>query len=122
MPEKQFNPLDKLNLGKSVAEALLDKPLDSLGDIEPFTGAGIYVIYYRGDRQPYRAMGARNAKEAVWPIYIGKAIPSGGRKGAELFAEISGRYLYNRLREHADSIRATQTLDINDFQCRYLIW
>jgi hypothetical protein len=119
--EGQYNPLDKLNLGKSVAEALLDLQPDSLGNIKAFDGAGIYAIYYRGDFKPYRAMAERNAKKAEWPIYIGKAIPSGGRKGAALFSEITGRHLWSRLREHADTVRATKTLDIDDFQCRYLI-
>jgi hypothetical protein len=118
--EKQFNPLDKVNLGKSVAEALLDRKSDSLGKIPQFDGAGIYVIYYSGKFAPYRLMAERNAKDSQWPVYIGKAIPSGGRKGASLFSEITGRYLYNRLKEHAESIEATKTLDVDDFQCRYL--
>jgi hypothetical protein len=115
-----YNPLDKLNLAKSVAEALLDKEPDSLGDISTFDGAGIYAIYYRGSFKAYRRLAARNAESAQWPIYVGKAIPSGGRKGAALFSEITGRYLYNRLREHADSVRAANNLNIKDFQCRYL--
>lgn len=121
MADKQYNPLDKLNLGKSVAEALLDSQVHPLGDIPLFDGAGIYVIYYNGDFRPYRRMAERNAEDAEWPIYIGKAIPSGGRKGAALFREVTGRHLWNRLREHADSIRAADNLDIADFQCRYLI-
>ena len=79
---EQYNPLDKINLGKSVAEALLDRPLDSLGTLAPFEGAGIYVIYYKGKTAPYQAMGKRNAVDAEWPLYIGKAIPSGSRRGA----------------------------------------
>lgn len=118
---EQYNPLDKINLAKSVAEALLDRPLNLLGKLTPFEGAGIYVIYYKGSAPPYQEMGRRNAQNAVWPIYIGKAIPSGSRRGAALFSEISGRYLFNRLREHADSIAQAQNLDIDDFQCRYLI-
>ncbi|MBR0974322.1 Eco29kI family restriction endonuclease [Bradyrhizobium japonicum] len=120
MPE-QFNPLDKINLGKSVAEALLEAAPDSLGDIKQFDGAGIYAIYYNGGFPPYGAMAKRNAKGCHWPIYIGKAIPSGGRKGAAVFSAISGRHVWGRLREHAESIRAASNLDIEDFKCRYLI-
>ncbi len=116
----QYNPLDKVNLGKSVAEALLDRKADSLGEIEQFIGAGIYAIYYNGDFPPYSLMAKRNAKKSEWPIYIGKAIPSGGRKGAAVFSEITGRYLWSRLKEHADSIRSVDNLDIDDFKCRYL--
>lgn len=115
-----YNPLDKVNLGKSVAEALLDRKTDSLGEIAPFSGAGIYAIYYSGNFPPYSLMAKRNARKSEWPIYIGKAIPSGGRKGATVFSEITGRHLWNRLKDHADSIRATKNLAIEDFQCRYL--
>lgn len=121
MSEGQYNPLDKLNLGKSVAEALLDKNPDSLGDIEQFDGAGIYAIYYKGKFKPYRRMAERNADAPQWPIYIGKAIPSGGRKGAAVFSEITGRHLWGRLREHAETVRAAGNLNIDDFKCRYLI-
>jgi hypothetical protein len=120
--ERAYNPLDKINLGKSVAEALLDRPSDSLGEIDPFNGAGIYAVYYTGTFPAYRKMGERNRKKLVWPMYVGKAIPSGGRKGAAIFSEITGRHLWSRLREHAESIRATPaTLNIGDFQCRSLI-
>lgn len=115
-----YNPLDKLNLAKSVAEALLDKNVDSLGTLPNFDGAGIYAIYYNGSCKPYQVLAARNAKAANWPLYIGKAIPSGGRKGAALFSEITGRHLFNRLKDHADSVRAANNLNIEDFQCRYL--
>jgi hypothetical protein len=119
--EGPYNPLDKINLGKSVAEALLDRPSNSLGEIPQFDGAGIYAIYYSGDFEPYRPMAERNAQAPEWPIYIGKAIPSGGRKGAAVFSAISGQHLWKRLREHADTVRAASNLKIEQFTCRYLI-
>lgn len=121
MTERQYNPLDKLNLGKSVAEALLDSPVHPLGSIPQFDGAGIYVIYYKGPFPPYRILAERNATKPEWPIYIGKAIPPGGRKGVAVFREASGPHLWGRLREHADSIRAASNLAIEDFDCRHLI-
>ena len=118
---ESYNPLNKLNLGKSVAEALLDRPVDSLGELPSFQGAGIYALYYKGDFPSYKRMAQRNAEGAKWPIYIGKAIPAGGRRGASLFTDISGRFLFNRLRDHADSVQAASNLSIDDFGCRYLI-
>ena len=47
-----YNPLDKINLGNSVATALLEQPVHPLGDIPSFEGAGIYVLYYRGPLSP----------------------------------------------------------------------
>jgi len=119
-----YNPLDKINLGKSVADALLARPVHPIDAIPPFEGAGIYVIYYRGPFPAYAPIAAANAEEARWPIYIGKAIPSGGRKGASLTASARGRSLFNRMSEHRDSIRDVErgsgTLAVADFQVRYL--
>jgi hypothetical protein len=55
------------------------------------------------------------------PIYVGKAIPSGGRKGGLDFEAAPGHSLFNRLSEHAESIIQTSDLDIADFQCRFLV-
>ena len=119
-----YNPLDKSNLGKSVADALLNQPVHALGAIPAFEGAGIYVLYYRGPFPPYAPIAAANADEPRWPIYIGKAIPSGGRKGASLSASARGTSLYKRLTEHRDSIREVEqgsgSLRVQDFQARYL--
>lgn len=119
-----YNPLDKKNLGKSVADALLEQEARPLEAIEPFEGAGIYVLYYTGPNPAYAPIAAANADDAHWPIYIGKAIPSGGRKGASLTASARGSALYKRLMEHRDSIRdaeiASATLAVADFQARYL--
>lgn len=119
-----YNPLDKRNLGKSVADALLEQPARALSDITPFEGAGIYVLYYRGDFSAYGPIAAANAQEPRWPIYIGKAIPSGGRKGASLTASARGKALYKRLIDHRDSIGEAEAgsgnLAVRDFQVRYL--
>lgn len=116
-----FNPLDKRNLGASVAEALLagsPKPLD---DITPFQGAGVYALYYTGDFPAYRSLVEPNQDGRFQtPIYVGKAIPAGARKGGGL-GETHTRALFKRLSEHAESIRAAENLDIQDFHCRYLV-
>jgi len=119
-----YNPLDKINLGKSVAEALLEQPAQMLDTIPIFEGAGIYVLYYRGPFTAYAPIAAANVNEARWPIYIGKAVPSGGRKGASLSASARGTQLYKRLMEHRESIhdveRGPGSLSVSDFQARYL--
>jgi hypothetical protein len=120
-----YNPLDKVNLGKSVADALLARPVQPLAEIQSFEGAGIYVLYYRGPHPSYAPLAEANANEAKWPIYIGKAIPSGGRKGASLSASARGTALYKRLADHRDSIReveaGSRSLSVADFDARYLI-
>lgn len=116
-----FNPLDKKNLGASVAEALLSKSPQSLESIRPFSGAGIYAIYYSGSFDAYAELSARNRDgQCVSPIYVGKAVPKGARRGGDLEAQ-PGKVLYKRICEHAESIKATTNLAIEDFQCRFLV-
>ncbi|HYV51375.1 MAG TPA: Eco29kI family restriction endonuclease [Dongiaceae bacterium] len=119
--ETPYNPLDKKNLGLSVADALLSRPVDLLPPGDSFLGAGVYAIYYFGDYPAYKPLAERNRNDRFeQPIYIGKAIPAGGRKGG--FSQSSaGPVLYNRLSEHADSIRAARNLLLEDFGCRYLV-
>jgi len=122
MPEQPYNPLDKRNLAESVANALLGRPVHPLPPSEPFAGAGIYAIYYVGDFPSYRRIAELNRKERFQaPIYIGKAVPPGARRGGYGLGEAPGRVLYNRVREHARSIDQVQNLNLADFHCRYLV-
>jgi hypothetical protein len=124
---RPFNPLHKRNLAASIAEALLESDPVPLGTVPPFEGSGVYAIYYTGQHPAYAALAEANREGRWWaPIYVGKAITQGGRKGTEIEdydTELpKGRALHTRLREHADSIRAASTtLSINDFYCHFLV-
>lgn len=116
-----FNPLDKKNLGESVSEHMLSSPTELLPP-EPFIGAGIYAIYYSGDFDLYKKIAAKNKKgKYKRPIYVGKAIPPGGRKGGVGFDADPTPALYKRLVEHAESIKQSSNLGLKDFCCRYLV-
>lgn len=123
MSKETFNPLDKQILGKSITAALLRKKPTPLLAAESFVGAGIYVIYYTGNFPAYKTISQRNRGGAFKaPIYVGKAIPEGGRKGLLKPNDEVGPVLYKRLRMHADSIRwASKTLKLEDFFCRHLL-
>jgi hypothetical protein len=117
-----FNPLDKKNLGERVAEYMLSAEVEPLPP-EPFLGAGIYAIYYSGSFPLYRnvAAGNRNGKYRS-PIYVGKAVPAGARKGGFGTDADPGPVLYRRLCEHAETImQAKDSIAIADFHCRYLV-
>lgn len=121
MSDTPYNPLDKKNLGISVADAMLSQPTSPLPPETRFLGAGIYAIYYVGDFPPYAPTAERNRDgrfEA--PIYVGKAIPAGARRGGGL-GVTTGPVLFGRLAEHARSIEQAENLDIADFSCRYLV-
>lgn len=120
MPEEIFSPLDKRNLGESIAEAILKKEVFPLKDLLPFEGAGIYAIYYRGNFPLYREISRKNKDAYLQPIYAGKAIPEGGRKGGIGIEVPVGQYLFKRLGEHRKSIEAAKNLNIEDFFCRFL--
>lgn len=122
MPDAPFNPLDKLNLAESLAEAMLKRPVTPLPPEEKLDGAGIYAIYYAGDFAPYKAIAEKNqGEDPTLPIYVGKAVPPGARKGGFGLGADPGSALLKRLKEHAKSIQEVKNLDIEDFTCRYLV-
>lgn len=110
---RPFNPLDKRNIGESVVKAMLEREREPLPP-QPFIAAGVYAIFYHGQSEIYA-----NLKPDT-PIYVGKAVPTGARKGNVGLAENQGKVLYNRLTEHAESISAAGNLDLNDFDCLYI--
>lgn len=121
MATEPFNPLDKRNLGISIANAIFSQNVYPLSSIPAFDGAGIYAIYYTGKFPLYRKISEMNAKTYQQPIYAGKAVPEGARRGGMGFDVPVGNYLLKRLNEHKKSIDTAVNLDINDFFCRYLL-
>lgn len=123
MPEDYapYNPLDYDNLGHNVADALLARPSLALNSLTPFKGAGIYALYYSGPFELYSPLAKlnRDGNFAV-PIYTGKAIPAGARKGGRL-TEARGFPLYKRLVELTVSLGHATNLEVADFSCRCLV-
>jgi Eco29kI restriction endonuclease len=116
-----YNPLSKRNLAASIVSKLLHQPPDEIPPSR-FPGAGIYLIYYTGGFAPYAKISAANLKNKyAQPIYVGKAIPAGGRKGLEGFDVPHGHVLFSRIKEHADSIKVAKNLSLSDFRCRWLV-
>lgn len=119
--ERPFNPLDKKSLGVSVADALLFRERLPLPP-EPFIGAGIYAIYYSGSFTIYKPLIKKSTESKFEiPIYVGKAVPQGARKGGFGLDKPAGNVLYKRLAEHAESINKAKNIELNDFSCRYLV-
>ena len=111
-----YDPLDYDNLAKSVVQALLNSPEHPLPPPKSFAGAGVYAIHYHGDFQAYSLL-VRAEQPA--PIYVGKAVPSGARKGKR--NSPGGTELYQRLNQHAKNIQQAENLDSQHFTCRYLV-
>lgn len=119
MPEhREYNPLDYDNLTKGCVEELMRRGPYPLPLTERFTGAGVYALFYNGTFAPYALI---RSPKADRPIYVGKAVPPGARKGALLGKDVRGADLSKRITEHVESIRAASNLRIEDFRCRYLV-
>lgn len=118
---KPFNPLDKRNLGESVADAALNSEIYPLPP-EPFIGAGVYMLYYVGDLPLYRKLANSNRNGRFEnPIYVGKAVPAGARKGGMGLDVDHGMALFKRLSEHSESVTDAENLNLQDFRCRFLV-
>jgi len=124
MPDEQeipYNPLAISSIAESVVHELFSRPCHQLDSLARFTGAGVYAIYYHGDFAEYESVARQNQLACVAPIYVGKAIPRGGRKGANINVNELSTPLYHRLMQHAESLGAATNLRIADFRCRYLV-
>ncbi len=115
---ESFDPLDYGNIAAGVVRALLSREAVETETLAPFEGAGIYALYYRGPFEAYRAISGARCR---LPIYVGKAVPAGARKGADGLAPRAGRVLYNRLRQHRATIEQAENLIPSDFKCRFLV-
>jgi hypothetical protein len=91
--------------------------------LEPFSGAGVYAFYYKGNLGIYSLHAEANKENYNVPIYVGSALPEGWRKARSTQGNVNT--LYNRLRQHAKSIALTAgsnyPLNPNDFSCRFMI-
>jgi hypothetical protein len=119
-----YNPLQKRNLAESIVRAILEREPRRLSDTDELHGAGVYIIYYTGDSPLYAPVAALNREGRFeQPIYIGKAIPKGGRKGgfADDDSAAKGKALKDRLGQHFASVREAENLDESDFLYRCLV-
>ncbi|MDR1264869.1 MAG: Eco29kI family restriction endonuclease [Propionibacteriaceae bacterium] len=121
MTTEPFNPLAMDSLAHSIVTRMMEMDAVPLDNVPRFTGAGLYAIYYRGPFPAYSLLAKVNAEQAAVPIYVGKAVPSGGRKGVDVAESSDTRSLADRIRQHAASVRAVGNLDIADFQARWLV-
>jgi ADP-ribose pyrophosphatase YjhB (NUDIX family) len=113
-----YNPLEKRNLARSIEVELLAREKTPFSETRSIIGAGVYAIYYSGKFKPYFPLLNDDNQP---PIYVGKAIPKGGRKGGATFEAATSRALAERLGQHAQSIQEATNLELVDFSVRYLV-
>jgi hypothetical protein len=110
------------HLAESIAGALLSMPPAPLEHVPDsrFRGTGIYVIYYVGPFRAYQLIVKANV-DGAWrqPIYVGKAVPRGSRRGIDVARATDE--LWQRLLEHRESVDQVTNLSIGDFWVRWLV-
>ena len=98
-------------------------PVHPLPPPEKFHGTGIYALYYTGKTAPYKKYSDLNRLAYDFPIYLGKAVPSGWRQSrTEQSDDKPTSELYSRLSQHGNSINMVDNLAIADFSCRFMIF
>lgn len=118
--KQTFTKPDLPSIVEEAIEFFAQSPVHELPPPGPFLGGGVYALYYSGPNLYYASLVKANQGEFIRPIYIGKAIPEGGRTGFSTAAMT--RKLYVRLMEHARSIQAATTnLNSKDFKGRFVI-
>lgn len=116
--EGEYNPLDYHNLTVNLVRELMARGPYALPPATRVAGAGVYALFYTGDLPSY---GRYRSPDSSRPIYVGKAIPRGGRTGLHSGAAALGTPLYARLTQHSRSIEAATNLRLVDFRCRFLV-
>ncbi|MCP4444089.1 MAG: Eco29kI family restriction endonuclease [Myxococcales bacterium] len=112
-----YNPLDYGNLTKNLVRELLERGPYALPPV-PFQGPGVYALFYKGQFEPYSSVRSAKSKK---PIYVGKAVPAGARKGAKGGDPFSSKTLHSRISQHSRSVELAENLALTDFSCRYLV-
>lgn len=95
------------------AKFFMGSPLYPLNNLPSFSGAGVYALFISDNAETIY----QGTSTDHYPIYVGKAVPSGSRQGR---SKLSNSQLRTRLNEHRRSINQGG-LPVNSFNCRFLV-
>lgn len=98
-------------------------PVHTLPPPEKFFGTGVYALYYTGDSKLYRKYAELNRLSYDFPIYVGKAVPSGWRQSRTTHSEDKKTSeLWSRIKQHGNSVDVVKNLSSSGFSCRFMIF
>ena len=109
-----YDPLTYDNLMTGLTAHFEKQAKMGLDEAVGIQGPGIYALYYSGPHSAYTQIAAGEA-----PIYVGKAVPPGSRKGGDT-VDVTAPALQRRINEHAKSLAQAVNLEVSDFKCRHL--
>lgn len=113
LPPHVLDPSDPQVIGRLIVDTLLVQERHDLRVVPKFYGSGVYALYYSGSFDVYQPI-ARSDH----PIYVGKADP---KAHGAITPIQQGTRLWDRLNDHRKSVIAAENLDLDDFDCRYLV-
>jgi len=87
---EEYNPLDYDHLTENLVRELMGRKPQRLPLDTEFVGAGVYALFYNGDFEAYKPVSGTDR-----PIYVGKAVPEGARKGRRSTTPAMGKPLFN---------------------------
>ncbi len=99
---------------KPTFEFFEKSPFYQLDNLPYFEGAGVYALFIKSTANTCY----EGHLPAMYPIYVGKAVPTGARQG---FSNGAGKQLRNRLVKHLSSIKQADNLNESEFLCRFMI-
>jgi hypothetical protein len=98
-------------------------PSFKLTELTKFTGVGVYALYCNSKFEPYSDLKSIINGEAIQPIYVGKAVPTGWRQAkSNVLVKTQGTELFRRINEHKKSIESVNNLDHSDFFVRFMMF
>jgi len=113
LPPHVLDPSDPDLVGRLIADTLLVQDRHALNNVSRFYGSGIYAIYYSGKFPAYKPVSGSDT-----PLYVGKADPA---TSTAMTPVEQGQRLWSRLNDHRKSLQAATNLELEDFDCRYLV-
>lgn len=108
-----YDPLTYDNLMAGLVVHFERRARVQLAAITDVQGPGIYALFYDGTHDAYKPISGKPI-----PIYVGKAVPPGARKGTTV--NVTAPVLQARIRKHASSLNDVDSLAVADFKCRYM--
>jgi len=127
---RSFDRAEHVYKNEAFAELVKDairffngSPVHALPPPTRFLGTGVYALYYMGTNTHYARYAELNRLSYGYPIYVGKAVPSGWRKSR--ISDQPGNKkseLFRRLSEHASNIEKGDGIALPEFSCRFVIF
>ncbi|GAA1408296.1 Eco29kI family restriction endonuclease [Oerskovia paurometabola] len=108
-----YDPLSTKGLTAVVCQKFEEQPATALANIQDFSGAGLYAIYYEGVTHGLY----RKLSPLLVPVYVGSAQQNASATGR---SAPTANPLYKRVQKHKKSI-GQSGLDLDEFVIRMLL-